>query len=240
MHPALSVFEVLAHATPVGAGDRATLNLSTQGRLGQIHYTLNGSPATVSSPVFDEAISVKLPTQLRALAFDGSTPLGLPIAQSLTLATTLRRDSRELDSCTGSAGIQMEQDPPRNAERPVFRVTYSSPCWIYRKADTDRFQRITLGVASIPYIFRSGNRAMPVPSTAPTTTARIAIHVDSCKGPLLTTVPLAPAYRKDGVIALPAAMVSGTAGSHDLCFTVENPDDPGTVWLLNYIQPQTK
>ncbi len=240
VHPALSVFEVQAHTTPVGTGDRATLDLSTQGKLGQIHYTLDGSRVTPSSPVFNAPVPVKFPSQLHTLAFDGSTPLGQPISQSLTLTAALRRDSRELDSCTGSAGIQMEQDPPRNAERPVFRVTYSSPCWIYRKADIERFGGITLGVASIPYIFRSGNRSMPKPSSAATTTARIAVHLDSCKGALLTTVPLAPAYRKDGVITLPTAAVNGLPGSHDLCFAVENVDDPGTVWLLNYIQPQPK
>ena len=66
------------------------------------------------------------------------------------------------------------------------------------------------------------------------------VHVDSCKGALLATLPLGPAYRKDGVVTLPAAGVKGADGIRDLCFEVENPDDPGTVWLLSYIQPELK
>ncbi|SEB77988.1 family 20 glycosylhydrolase [Terriglobus roseus] len=234
--PALSVFEVQAHATPTGAGDHASLQLATQGNLGEIHYTLDGSPVKKTSPVFNGDLQISLPSEVHALAFDGTTALGLPMTQKITLASTMRRDSRELDACTGSAGIQMEQDPPRNAERPVFRVVYSNPCWIYRKADLDRFNGVTLGMGSIPYIFRSGSRPMPAPIST-MTTAKVAVHVDSCKGPVLTTVPLAPAWRKDGVVTLPPAAITGAAGVHDLCFAVENTEDPGTVWLLNYIQP---
>jgi len=240
MRPALSVFEVQVHLTPTGDGSHASLNLSTQGGLGDIHYVLGASPVNAASPVFSGPIEVALPVHLHALAFDGATALGLPIARQLTLGSALRRDSRELDACTGAAGIQMEQDPPRNAERPVFRVVYSNPCWIYRKANLDRFGAVAIGMASIPYIFHSGNRPIPVPNKAATTTARVEVHLDSCKGALLATMPLGPAYRKDGVAPLPTAGVNGTGGIHDLCFEVENPDDPGTVWLLNYIQPEPK
>jgi hexosaminidase len=239
LHPALSVFEVQAHATPTGAGDHANVVLSTQGALGHIHYTVDGSPVSTKSPVYTEPLQLPLPTTLHALAFDGTTALGSPISQQLTLASALRRDSRELDPCGNNAGIQMEQDPPRNAERPVFRVVYSKPCWIYRKADLDRFTGLTLGVGSIPYIFRSGARPMPAPSNATTTDAAIAVHLDSCTGPLLATVPLQPAYRKDGVITLPAVSFPRQSGMHDLCFAVGNAD-PATVWLLNYIQPEQR
>jgi len=238
LQPALSVFEVRAHATPAGSGDHATLALSTQGNLGAIHYTTDGSPVGPQSPVYTQPISVPLPSQLHALAFDGNTALGDPVLQQITLASSLRRDSRELDPCSNSAGIQMEQDPPRNAERPVFRVVFSNPCWIYRKADLDRFNGIQLGVGSIPYIFHAKGKPLPAPSTASTTDARIAIHMDTCAGPQLAEVPLQPAYRKDGVISLPAVQfMSRPSGQHDLCFAVEN-SDPATVWLLNYIQPE--
>jgi hypothetical protein len=51
------------------------------------------------------------------------------------------------------------------------------------------------------------------------------VHVDSCKGALLATMPLGTAYRKNGVVTLPTADVKGTGGIHDLCFEVENPDE---------------
>jgi hexosaminidase len=240
LQPALSVFEVQEHAAPASSGDRATLALSTQGNLGEIHYTLDGSPVGPQSPVYKDPVSVTLPAQLHALAFDGSTTLGDPIAQQITLASIVRRDSRELDPCRNNAGIQMEQDPPRNEERPVFRVVFSNPCWIYRKADLDLFQGVQLGVGSIPYIFHAQGKSLPIPSAVSTTKAKITIRLNSCTGPQLAEIPLQPAYRKDGVISLPAVQfVSRQSGQHDLCFAVEDAD-PATVWLLNYIQPQVQ
>lgn len=236
LNPAQSVFEVAARVVPVGDGTRAMLTLSTQENFGEIHYTLDGSAVTTTSPAFKHPLQIELPTSLHARAFDGSTPLGNPIAQHLTLASSLSRDSRELDSCTNSAGIQMEQDPPRNPERPVFRVVFSHPCWLYRNADMDRFNDLALTVGSIPYIFRTPDKPLPEPSTDPTTQAQIAIHLDSCKGPLLAAVPLQPAYHKDGAIELPPITFPRQKGEHDLCFDVEKAD-PATVWLIHTVQP---
>ncbi|HEX4783546.1 MAG TPA: hypothetical protein VH350_04350, partial [Candidatus Sulfotelmatobacter sp.] len=153
-----------------------------------------------------------------------------------TPASALRRDSRELDPCGNNAGIQMEQDPIRNAERPVFRVVYSRPCWVYRKADLDRFTKFTVGVGSIPYIFQSQGKPLPSRSDTASTHAQIAVHMDSCTGELLAKVPLQQAYRKDGVITLPPVSFPRQTGQHDMCFGVEGAD-AATVWVLNYIQP---
>jgi hypothetical protein len=92
--------------------------------------------------------------------------------------------------------FQMEQDPIRNAERPVFRVVYSRPCWVYRNADLDRFTKLTVGIGSIPYIFQSQGKPLPSRSDATSTQAQIAVHMDSCAGELLAKAPLRPAYRK--------------------------------------------
>lgn len=235
--PAESVFEV-REKVALG-GDKARVEMSTQGGIGAIHYTLDGSPVTASSTVYGAPLEVALPGRLRAQAFDGSTALGSPVDRGLTMAAALRRDSRELDACTGAAGIQMEQDPIRNAERPVFRVVFSNPCWIYRGAELDRFSGLTVGMGSIPYIFRGpGHLDLPKESTEPTT-ATLEVRVDSCKGDLLTEIPLRPADRKDGVTTLTAGALAGAAGRHDLCFHVKN-TDPARVWLLNFIQPIAK
>jgi len=74
---------------------------------------------------------------------------------------------------------------------------------------------------------------------ATSTQAQIAVHMDSCTGELLAKVPLQPAYRKDGVITLPAVSFPRQAGQHDLCFAVEGAD-AATVWVLNYIQPMVR
>src|SRR5215469_7038327 len=236
LHPAKSVFEVRTKAVPEGAGDSATVELSTQGGLGEIRYTLDGAAVDRESRVYKMPLQIPFPSVLRAQAFDGQTALGAPIVDQLTLGSTLRRDSRELDSCTGAAGIQLEQDPPRNAERPVFRVTFQHPCWIYRDAELDRFSGLVVGVGSIPYIFHGPNLIQPESASPQAKNASLEVRVDSCTGESLTTIPLAPAYRKDGVTTLSANYLARIHGKHDLCFTMRNPD-PQTVWLLNFIQP---
>jgi hexosaminidase len=237
--PSESVFKVRDHVTLLDKGDHAMIDLSTQGGIGVIHYTLDGSPVTSSSPVAQGPQDVSLPTTLRSVAFDEGKALGSPILKKLTLASALRRDSRELDSCTNSAGIQMEQDPIRNLERPVFRVTFANPCWIYRHAELNRFSGLTVGVGSIPYIFHSAKRPILPVQSSKSTTANLEVRIDNCKGDLLTTIPLAPAFRKDGVTSLTADSLVPAHGSHDLCFAMKNAD-PATVWLLNFIQPTTK
>jgi hexosaminidase len=239
LHPANSVFEVRTKAVPEGAGDRATVALSTQGSLGEIHYTLDGSKVGSKSRVYKAPLQISLPSTLQAQAFDGETALGIPISEKFTLNSTLRRDSRELDSCTGTAGIQLEQDPPRNAGRPVFRVTFQHPCWIYRDADLDRFSGLKVGVGSIPYIFRGPNLPQPESGSSTAPEASLEARVDSCKGQILTTIPLGPAYRKDGVTTLSADHLAAVHGHHDLCFSMKSSDSQ-TVWLLNYIQPLTE
>jgi hexosaminidase len=239
LHPANSVFEVRTNPLLEGAGDRATLELSTQGGLGEIHYTLDGSKVNSDFRVYKTPLQISVPSVLRAQAFDGDTALGAPIVEKLTLDSILRRDSRELDSCTGAAGIQLEQDPPRNAERPIFRVTFQHPCWIYRDADLDRISGLMVGVGSIPYIFHGPNLIHTETDSSMVKDASLEVRVDSCQGESLTAIPLAPASRKDGVTTLSVDQLAVVHGKHDLCFSMKNPDSQ-TVWLLNFIQPLAK
>lgn len=236
VRPAQSVFMVKSDIGVADDGKHAMVALSTQGNVGNIHYTLDGSLVDAKSPVYTAPFEVTLPTSLQGLAFAGNLALSQPVVEQLTLSAALARDSRELDPCRNVAGIQMEQDPIRNTDRPVFRVVFSSPCWIYRKASMATFNSLTLSVGSIPYIFRGPNEKQPSPSTSSSTTARIAIYLDSCGGELLATAPLEPAYEKDGATTLPPVSFARQQGMHDLCFRVQDAD-PATVWLLHTIQP---
>lgn len=236
LHPAESVFEVRVHAEPIINPDQTKITLSTQGSYGEIHYTLDGSNAGPHSSRFNQPIQITFPTTLKAQAFDGAVPLGNPITRRLTLERILRRDSRELDQCTGGGGIQLEQDPPRNRERPVFLVNFQQPCWIYHNVEMQYIHSFNVGVGSIPYIFygpsEEKHKSQPMGSFAPS----LDIHLDSCKGDVISSIPLTQAIRKDGVTELKGEAISAVKGSHDLCFEMKNPD-PKTVWLLNYIQP---
>lgn len=240
LHPAESVFAVQEHAVPLASGKQASLTLSTQSGYGEIHYTLDGSNVQSTSPRFSSPIEIPLPSTIKAASFDGDTLLATQMAKTLTLNETLRRDSRELDLCGTQPGIVLEQDPPRNAARPAFLVAYQHPCWIYRKAELSRVGAITVGVASIPYIFNDVKRQLPpVAQEQHVSAPSLEVRMDSCTGQSVASVSLSPAMRKDGVTELHAEHLAVTDGVHDLCFVVQS-SDPQTVWLLNFVQPVVK
>jgi hexosaminidase len=236
MHPARTVFAVNIAVQPGGDGKHATVKLETQAQSGSIHYTADGAKVTSSSTAYHAPFEIAFPTTIHTQAFVGDLPAADANVQTITLASSLERDSRVLDPCQDEAGIQMEQDPIRNSERPVFRVVFSHPCWIYRQAPLSLFHTLTLSVGSIPYIFHAPGKTIPAASTSPTTTAHIAIYLDACGGKLLANAPLQSAYRKDGVVQLPEVMFDRQQGAHDLCLRVEDAD-PATVWLLHTVQP---
>ena len=235
--PAHSVFEVRSTISPNISGDSATVSLWTQGRLGTIRCTVNGAIVSAESPICDSPFDVTFPGTLQAQAFDGEEPLGRPVMQRLTLETAMQRDSRELEACSHHAGIQMEQDPIRNRERPVFRVDFQHPCWLYPQAHLSHFHTLRVSVGSIPFIFRDPDEHPSFPQPGDASLSVLDIHVDTCQGPLLTSIPLAGAYRKDGVTTLVAPPLAPFSGRHDLCLNVRSTDSR-TVWLLHTVQPQ--
>lgn len=237
LQPAESVFEVRANVTTNNDGSRGQLTLSTQGGIGTIHYTLDGSAVTKDSSSLAGPVEVTFPSTLKAQAFDGSTALGSAVEKTLTLHDVLRRDSRELDQCDAVPQIQLEQDPIRNAERPVFRISYQRPCWIYKNVPMQLIQSFAVGVGSIPYIFHSASSAKPDLKAAESgPDPRLEIRLDGCDSKLLTTIDVAPAVNKDGVTELRSGPVPHVEGEHDVCFIYRS-SMPNVVWLVNYIQP---
>ena len=237
LRPAESVFEVRANVTTNHDGSRGQLTLSTQAGIGAIHYTLNGSAVTKDSSSFAGPVEVTFPSTLKAQAFDGSTALGSAVEKALTLHDVLRRDSRELDQCDAAPQIQLEQDPIRNTERPVFRISYRRPCWIYKKVPMQLIQSFAVGVGSIPYIFHDASPPKPDLKAAESgPDPRLEIRLDGCDSRILTTIDVAPAVNKDGVTELRSDPIPPVDGEHDVCFLYRS-SNPSVVWLLNYIQP---
>ena len=155
----------------------------------------------------------------------------------MTLHDVLRRDSRELDQCDAAPQIQLEQDPIRNTERPVFRISYRRPCWIYEKVPMQLIQSFAVGVGSIPYIFHDASPPKPDLKAAESgPDPRLEIRLDRCDSGILTTIDVAPAVNKDGVTELRSDPIPPVDGEHDVCFLYRS-SNPSVVWLLNYIQP---
>lgn len=237
LRPAESVFEVRANVAVNNDGSRGQLTMSTQGGIGTIHYTLDGSTVTKDSPALAGPVEVPFPATLRAQAFDGSTALGSAVEKTLNLPDVLRRDSRELDQCDAAAQIQLEQDPIRNTERPVFRISYQRPCWIYKKVPMQLVQSFAVGVGSIPYIFHSASSVRTDPKAAETgADPRLEVRLDGCDKKLLTTIDVAPAVNQDGVTEVRSGPIPHIEGEHDVCFIYRS-SRSNVVWLLNNIKP---
>ncbi|MDE1177922.1 MAG: family 20 glycosylhydrolase [Edaphobacter sp.] len=239
LRPAESVFEVRTDAKLSQDGTSAAFHLSTQSDIAQIRYTLDGSPVSAASPLYGAPFDAPLAHSLTAQAFMDGAPVGQPTVMPLTLTNILRRDARELDACETVAQMQIEQDPPRNAERPVFRVSYHRPCWIDRAVPMDLVQKMDIQVGSMPDIFATSMKPVTIAAGGSQPDPRVDVYVDRCDGQLLTSIDARSAVRKDGVITLHAPELASVHGTHDLCFDFKS-SDPNTSWLMHAIEPMPR
>ncbi|MDE0854874.1 MAG: family 20 glycosylhydrolase, partial [Nevskia sp.] len=61
-----SAFAVRIEAAPAAAGDSVSLTLDSQTGLGELRYTLDGSPPTAASPRYQAPLTAQLPLEVRA------------------------------------------------------------------------------------------------------------------------------------------------------------------------------
>ena len=141
---------------------------------------------------------------LRAATFapDGFE-LAAPRAQVLDASTLLSRDSSELASCSNQPEMRLGGRRPAHGPRPVYAADVGDMCWLWRRAPLGGIRRVTLTVERVAWRFgdeAQGAVVRPKASAA----GEFEIHADSCTGPLLATLPLAPAAQADGQTELDA------------------------------------
>jgi hexosaminidase len=206
----------------------ATVTLSNQTGFGEIHYTLDGTPPTPSSPLYRSALTLPLPTTVTAGTFhDGHLLTYLTVSQ-VDLASLYRRDSQDMKLCDGH-GAAVLDDAPREGARAVFWINAVRPCWIWEKADLTNVSAITAAVGQITASRPPG--VMPPPSTPD---GELEVHLDTCEGMRIAVLPLAPAVKNDAITILKGVMTPHP-GVHDVCllFTRARPDP---VWAINWVQ----
>ena len=212
-------------AVPDGSG--AWVSLSNQSGFGDIRYTRDGSQPTASSPLYRAPFDAALPLTVTATAFDGTTPLALPVHETVDAASLLRRDSHQLEQCSNDLPLSLA------VGGHTALVNVMNPCWVYKGLDLSGITGFELAVAPHPFNYQIGAdiQNIPLRPDAPPQGA-LEIRLDSCKGDLLATLPL-------GATA-PAALHTAIAprrGTHDLCLVFARRSvDP--VWMLDWIQPQ--
>jgi hexosaminidase len=218
-----------APAFDVTAGAKATLRvaLSDQAHFGDIRYTMDGSAPTSTSTPYARPLefSAHGKVSLRAATFapDGFE-LAAPRTQVVDGATLLSRDGSQLASCSGQPGMRLGGARPAQGSRPIYDVDVGNMCWLWRHAPLENVTRVTLTVERLAWRFGDEAKDAVVRRKA-TAAGELELHADSCTGPLLATLPLAPAARARGQTTL-NAKISTPNGVHDLCiFATGDPRD---------------
>jgi hexosaminidase len=225
-----------APALHVTAGRKGMLRvaLSNQANFGEIRYTTDGSApdATSAQYVLPLEFSEQGKVTLRAATFGtGGFDLAAPRTQVLGVSTVLSRDGSELGSCSNRPGMRLEGNRSPQAPRPVYNVYAGDMCWLWRGAPPDRMQHVALTVGRVAWRFGDEAKEAVVRPKA-SVAGEFEIHADSCAGPLLSRLPLAPAVRGGGQHKLNASVsTSKLNDARDLCiFATGDPRDGQ--WVL--------
>ncbi|HLJ06413.1 MAG TPA: family 20 glycosylhydrolase [Acetobacteraceae bacterium] len=225
-----------APAFDVTAGSKGMLRvvLSNQTNFGEIRYTTGGSAPTSTSTQYVRPLefSAQGKVTLRAATFEpGGFDLAAPRTQVLDAATLLSRDGSELASCSNEPGMRLDGNRPAQGPRPVYKVDVGDMCWLWPLAPLEGIEHVTLTVGRVAWRFgdeAKGAKVRPKASAA----GEFEIHADSCTGPLLARLPLAPAARGDGQDELNSSVSTSKLNEvHNLCiFATGDPRDGQ--WVL--------
>lgn len=227
-----------AFALTAGEGNKIDVSLSNQAGFGAIHYTTDGSVPTAGSPRYAKPLSfpVDATTRLRAVTFgpDGSE-LAAPRAQIVNAGALLTRNSDQLDTCGNQLVLRLEDDRPLDGARPVYKVDIENMCWLWKGVPLDGVRRVVLTVGNLPWNFELWtDNAKVVARPKATPAGEFRIHLDSCTGPLLATLPLAKAARSKLQTTLTLG-IPATSGHHDLCIFATGDPHHG-LWAVDKIE----
>ena len=118
-------------------------------------------------------------------------------------------------------------------------VRIMNPCWIWRGADLSHARSISAAVGQLPFNFEIGDMINDVVVHPPDTPeGEMTVRLGSCDGPVVATLPLAPAVNNQAVTLLPEAelkLPNGSSSRADLCISFNRPGiDP--FWNIDWIQ----
>jgi hexosaminidase len=214
-----------AFALTAATGAAPRVVLSKQIEFGSLRYTTDGTAPTASSSQYAQALEFPAHDEvtLRAATFapDGF-PLSAPRIQRVDAGALLSRNGNDLAPCSDNA------EPMRVAGSgsSVYKADVGNMCWRWPQAPLNGVKRVALIVGRVAWQF-GDEAANAVVRPKAAAAGEIEIHLDTCEGPLLATVPLAAAASATGETEL-AADVSTPAndGARDVCvFASGDPRD---------------
>jgi hexosaminidase len=108
-------------------------------------------------------------------------------------------------------------------------------CWQWKDAPLHGVKRMALTIGNLPWNFalwKDDSAVVTRPGQTPA--GEIQVHLDSCKGPLLATLPLAKAAQTKLQTRL-IANIPAANGNHTLCvFATGDPRDG--MWAVDRIE----
>ena len=165
--------------------------------------------------------------------------IGMPYAKTAFAKpaprTGSRRMSQQLELCSDNVALSLEDDAPVAGPRAVFLVDIENPCWIARGVDLGRVHSLTAAVGQVPFNFQIGEDAGKISFPDPATPeGELQVRLGSqCEGPIVASLPLAPAAHSNAVTVLPPAELAGS-GVRDLCLRfAQRGLDP--MWVIDWI-----
>ncbi|MEI9989100.1 MAG: family 20 glycosylhydrolase [Rhizomicrobium sp.] len=175
----------------------------------------------------------RMPAELDRYAAFG-LPHGPLAADPAPLSPTIR-DSHELALCSSAIVLSIEGPQPFTGPRPVFLHDIINPCWIWKNADLAGVIQIALTAGLLPFNFQIGADAEKVARRpAATPDGEFEVHLDTCDGAKIATVPMSQPSPGTGLAAARGPLAP-QAGVHDLCFVFTRPAlDP--YWALHTVE----
>jgi len=228
----LAALQPYGLASPEADGARVTL--AGGETLGEIRYSLDGKTPTAASPVYAGPILAKVPSTISAAIFRDGRPLAPAVSLRLDPRTIRTRVSQELKLCSGAIPIALEDDAPARGQRAILMVDLMNPCWTWPAAPLEGIGAIEVAVGQLPFNFQIGDDFKKIVTQPPVTPeGELVVRRDSCAGPVLATLPLAPATASQGITVLKSPLLA-VEGRHDLClsFTRKGPDP---IWAVDRI-----
>ena len=154
-------------------------------------------------------------------------------------ARAARVTSRELELCSNSIVLALEDDAPLVGHRESFLVDIMNPCWILEGADLDGIGAVAASVGQLPFNFEIGDMIDDVVVEPPGSgDGELLVRFGSCDGPIAAALPLTPAVGEHGVTELPSmdlALPEDAGPAADLCFSFTR-DGVEPIWVVHWVE----
>ena len=215
------VIEVDRNAA-IGSG-HGSVTVSNQAKFGNVHYTVDGSEPSASSPLYVRPFAVNLPTTVKAVALaDDGTPLAAVRTRVLDVPSLRTRSTAELENCPGSDfRLRVQPTPDATSMAPTYLINVFDNCRMYRAAKLDDIGGIRLDVATLPRNYALAHeQKLVVSHKAASPLGELAVHLDTCKGKEIASLPLPT--DQPATFTLQGALAA-QAGVHDLCLVFTSP-----------------